>query len=398
MARISILRMAARVVVLAGLGAGPVWSVAPEIATTGPAGMMTEAYREALIGYGTAPATETIAEPLADTTGPVAIVEPDVVRREESLRDEQQRREDLLTREAPTIYERKRVVEAPGEALEVEAQVYREIEVQRHPVPLYFCDRLLDLSDFFRVRVHRPKGLRSVGLKARATALVQAGAIYFHGGSYGFDRRALGIWRERRIEGGIGPLYATQVRSEALAGNYYLDDDQPWFELYDRRLVRNGLYWDDGRLRPLSIGAEAHVFFFGIEAEAYPLEMLDFLFGWVGIDAFDDDLATVIRKWGWLKTTPGLRVRDEWIETLPKDEPPLPPEVRPAGEPVLPEDLAPTEEQEPYVRERPERVPLDMPEEEAPVVRPGVPEAAPAPILPEATEVPPPLPPVPQEP
>jgi len=180
----------------------------------------------------------------------------------------------------------------------------------------FLRDRALDFCDFSRLRFHVPNGFRAVGLKARATCLAQAGFVYFDGKSAGIDRRATAVWRERRLEGGVGPIYASDVQSETVAGNCFADVRHPWSRLHQRGIVRNGAVWDDGRLHPLSCGAELQLFVCGFEIETYPLEYLDAIIGWFGLDPFNDDLERVMDTWRRWQTIPELKVRSEWEEKL----------------------------------------------------------------------------------
>ncbi len=180
----------------------------------------------------------------------------------------------------------------------------------------FLLDRALDLCDLLRVRFHVPHGYRSAGAKARATVLAQLGVVFFEGKSVGLDRRGAGIWREWRLEGGVGPLYGSRVKNEMIAGNHYTDIEHPWSRMYRRGIVRNGVLWDDGRLQPLSIGAELHWFVFGMEIETYPQEWLDAAIGWLGLDSANDDESRILHRWNEWQTIPELNVRNEWKETL----------------------------------------------------------------------------------
>jgi hypothetical protein len=199
----------------------------------------------------------------------------------------------------------------------------------------YFVDRALDLADFFRFRFHAPRGFRSVGFKVRGTALAQVGFIFFDGKSIGLDRRGVGIWRERRLEGGVSLLYFSKVHDEMIAGNRFTDVNDPWSRLHQRGIVRNGRFWDDGRLHPLSIGAEIQLFFFGTEFEVYPLEILDAPLGWFLLDSPQDDDSRIQRRWREIQASPELHVRSEWYNTF-EHEPPggEEPPLRPTGEPT----------------------------------------------------------------
>jgi len=196
-----------------------------------------------------------------------------------------------------------------------------EIPARPHFGVLGFVgDRALDFCDFFRFRLHAPNGFRGVGAKARATCLAQAGFICLHGRSVGVDRRGAGIWRERRLEGGIGPAYFSRVADEMIAGNRYTDVRRPWSKMYRRGIVRNGVFWDDGRLHPLSCGAEVQLFVIGVEVEAYPLELLDAAVGFLGLDPFNDDDSRILRRGYEWQTIPELKVRDESKEKVAREK------------------------------------------------------------------------------
>jgi len=198
---------------------------------------------------------------------------------------------------------------------EAVAESSEPIAIPRMGVLSFLRDRALDLCDLFRFRLHAPKGFRGVGVKARGTCLAQVGFIYSDGRSVGNDRRAVGVWRERRLEGGVGPVYFSRLFAERIAGNRYMDIRRPWSRMFRRGIVRNGIFWDDGRLHPLSAGAEIHLPVFGVEFEVYPLEALDAALGWVGLDPFNDDEGRLVRQWQLWQTIRELKVHDEWEES-----------------------------------------------------------------------------------
>lgn len=154
----------------------------------------------------------------------------------------------------------------------------------------YFMDRGNDLLDIFRLRLHLPEHARGLGIKARATVLAQLGFVWYRGETIGMERRAIGIHSERRTEGGVSVFYGSLNEMEPLHGNSYFMANSSWSNVEDRRIVRNLPYWDDGRMRPLGIGAEVVTPILGLDAGIYPEEAIDFVLGWFFIDAiFDDD-------------------------------------------------------------------------------------------------------------
>lgn len=153
----------------------------------------------------------------------------------------------------------------------------------------YVQDRILDFTDFLRLKI----GFGGIGFNARATTLVQVGAVYTDGVYAGFERRAVGVWREERYAGGLGPFYQTDIITTYYAGNEFADPLSPWNEVNPRRgYVRNDVGWDDLRWRFLSVGAEVHLGV-GVDVAVYVDEVFDFLFGFFMIDFLEDDLSTV---------------------------------------------------------------------------------------------------------
>ena len=118
-----------------------------------------------------------------------------------------------------------------------------------------------------------------------------------------------------------------------LWGNGFLDVLSDWSAMTDSRLVRDGEYHDDGRRRPLSCAAEFQLPYLpGIDVGVYPGEAVDFVMGWFGLDAFDDDLARLERY-----CEPG----PEPVE-IEAEETPCPPEPDDEAEPA---DETPVEEE-----------------------------------------------------
>ena len=153
----------------------------------------------------------------------------------------------------------------------------------------YCADRGNDLMDVLRIRGGAPDGGKGGGIKARVTSLAQVGYVYFDGTYAGMDRRGIGVVDERRREGGVSLLYGSYNNMEPRTGNFFLKTDTPWSLLEDRRLLRNLPYWDDGRKRFLSVGAEVAAPLAAVDLGVYPEEALDFVLGFTTIDIFNDD-------------------------------------------------------------------------------------------------------------
>ncbi len=164
----------------------------------------------------------------------------------------------------------------------------------RGSVLTYFRDRGADFLDIFLLRISAARNAKGFGFRARATGLAQIGAIYFEGEHFGLDRRAIGVWKERRAEGGISLAYFTSIENESVWGDYFLEPDTPWMNFQERGIIRNNIFWGDGRGHPLSVNAEIQAGILpGFEAGIYPTEILDFAAGFFTLDPQNDDLARV---------------------------------------------------------------------------------------------------------
>ena len=193
----------------------------------------------------------------------------------------------------------------------------------------YFRDRGADFLDIFLFRISAPRGARGIGFRARATALAQVGAVYFEGEHFGIDRRGIGVWEEHRKQGGISLLSFSSVENEIIWGNYFLKPDTPWMRFQERGLIRNDIYWDDGRKQFFSINAEVQPSILpGLEIGIYPVEILDFAVGFLTLDPQNDDLARVQKyapEFEEKETTPTMELKElpADFETLKKSTVPL---------------------------------------------------------------------------
>ncbi|GAB4323395.1 MAG: hypothetical protein Kow0059_18750 [Candidatus Sumerlaeia bacterium] len=273
----------------------------------------------------------------------------------------------------------------------------------RSGVAQYFIDRGNDLLDIVRLRIGVPHKAHAFGVKARVTSLAQLGFVWFEGAQYGLDRRALGQWHEGRTEGGVSLAYFSNVQNESGWGNRFLRADDPWTTFQARGIVRNDLYWDDGRRHPLSIGAELQTGILpGLDLGIYPGEVLDFLFGFLTLDYWDDDGLHVNRNLRRLE-----RLRSDALNEVATEAP----TAAPAPE-AAPEAPAPA------TSDTSQTAPLTTPDDilppvidlaqTAPVIIPTPSEAAPAePPAPQAAQpsspapaapAPPAAPPLPADP
>lgn len=157
-----------------------------------------------------------------------------------------------------------------------------------NPIAGYMRDRALDFIDILRLKFHAG----SFGVAARATTIAQIGLVYTDGPAFGLERRAFGSWWESRFAAGISAAYTTSINTHYAWGNEFADPMGAWNQMFHRGYIRSGDYWDDGRDRPLSIGAEAH-FLIGVDGAVYPEEIADFILGIFTIDILEDDLMWV---------------------------------------------------------------------------------------------------------
>jgi len=173
----------------------------------------------------------------------------------------------------------------------------KPIESEREPgnaIADYFIDRGYDFLDIFRIQIGAPRDFKAFGAKVKATALAEAGFVYFSGMKVGMERRGIGIIRQKKVEGGITPVYFSSFKEIGKQGNYFLKTKTPWAEVRDRRIIKNGFFWSDGTKRPWSVGAEFEFLCFpGLDVQVYLCELGDFIFGIFGLDPRCDDVSKI---------------------------------------------------------------------------------------------------------
>jgi len=158
----------------------------------------------------------------------------------------------------------------------------------------FWLNRAYDFMDLARFEWGSPRDFKAFGATAKVTVLAQAGFVYFEGKKVGMERRGVGIIRQKKLEGGIFPVYFTTIREAGEFGNQFLRTDTDWAKVRDRRIIRNGFFWSDGTGRPISFGGEFEFFCFGgPDIQFYLCELADFFVGWVGLDPRCDDVSRV---------------------------------------------------------------------------------------------------------
>jgi hypothetical protein len=170
-------------------------------------------------------------------------------------------------------------------------------------VATVFKDFALDLFDIFQLDLSGGEGLL---VNARATKLAQVGAGHEDVGKFGWNQRSLGLWRERRTEGGLSVLYYTDTAMVPMHGTSTLFDRG--YQIEDWTILHNeDHHW-------LDFGATAHVLFVGADANVSPKEAVDWAVGLLNIpmtlfpvhsllgirhdniDLANDDTASRLRK------------------------------------------------------------------------------------------------------
>ncbi len=163
----------------------------------------------------------------------------------------------------------------------------RRVEVQRpaaQRVLLYVPDRLLDLLDVISFDAHVGPG---IFVDAHGTHALQASAGARSAVGAGLSRgRMLGV--HARQETGVAVLaMGARTGGIAVAGTAGARAHQASVagihDPYDGYYQEHADYW--------SVGASATVLLAGGGAELHPVQLLDFLAGWIGLDPLDDDLA-----------------------------------------------------------------------------------------------------------
>lgn len=146
----------------------------------------------------------------------------------------------------------------------------------------YLKDRGNDFLDMGGMHVSAGAQL---GFNARATKLAQAGAGYATGDVASWDGRTFAIFEENRAEAGISVMYGNEAeRYVHFANESYVKWDRfPENEDVDFDVQRD---FDRGFWE---IGGHVGIGFLGIGAHFDPMQMFDFLLGFIAVDFARDD-------------------------------------------------------------------------------------------------------------
>jgi len=152
-------------------------------------------------------------------------------------------------------------------------------------------DRWLDLADIAKLDIEFGRGF---GVNVHATELLQAGIGWWDGSSLGMRGRAFGIWQESRNHGGLGPFYWVDVKRTPTWGTANLFDHEYAYTGWD-------LFEESGNKAIdhdwTEVGANAQVLAIGAQVAGSPIEIADFVFGFVTLGAADimnDDTKAIL--------------------------------------------------------------------------------------------------------
>jgi len=182
---------------------------------------------------------------------------------------------------------------------------------ETHAFSNYWANRGYDAMDLVRLQWGVPRDFKAIGVKVKATSLAEAGFVYLQGKKVGLERRAVGIIRQDKIEGGVTPVYFSAFREAGEFGNVFMRTTTDWAKARDRRIIRNGFFWSDGTARPVALGFEFELLCFGgPDVQFYLCEMADFMVGWVGLDPRGDDVSRLVHA----------ELDNQFFETAPAKE------------------------------------------------------------------------------
>ncbi len=146
----------------------------------------------------------------------------------------------------------------------------------------YPMDRVNDLGDIFSANFYWGQGVLA---NMRGTKIVQAGVGTFDGNIASWDRRAVGVSRELRAEGGFPFYYFTTYDRKSEIGN-------PLFNTRIENIENPGEVKfnltdpDDRAFYQVGVDVAAFV---GVGVSVDLLQTIDFVFGIFGLDIGKDD-------------------------------------------------------------------------------------------------------------
>lgn len=191
-------------------------------------------------------------------------------------------------------------------------------------------DLMADFGDIFRWHLAAGEG---IGLHVQPTELLQVGALFADTKRVGWQNRNLGVWSERRKEGGVSWSYYRNFAMTPIYGQPGLFDEEVQHRGFDDFTLRHN---DEGHWA--DFGLSGHLVFFGGGFYVSPKEIVDFGFALVNyplalmrprlrergleppeLDFSDDDTPARIRRaqgQEWVPQQAGFEPAerlDEWM-------------------------------------------------------------------------------------
>lgn len=148
----------------------------------------------------------------------------------------------------------------------------------------YAKDRAADALDVVDLSAGISEGF---AVNVRATKLLQIGMGGYRGLAWaGLADGAFDVWQEERSEFGLGPLYVHEVfrwdTSRVLPIRFPLYGDPGFREIpWDLEHLSDRGWFD--------VGATLNVVFLGLNAAVSPVEFVDWMVGFAGLDLLGDD-------------------------------------------------------------------------------------------------------------
>lgn len=161
-------------------------------------------------------------------------------------------------------------------------------------IAFYPANRLLDLVDIFQLDIGFGFGLHA---NAHATRVLQFGMGASSLSRVGMDGRQIGFYNENRSEFSLLPFSIESYRRRpVILGN---------FDEFNSATERDRFY--ENVRDYFGLGAAVTAAVVGVQVEARPTEMADFLTGWLGIDLQKDDKPRQVTRDRIYRWNPSMR-------------------------------------------------------------------------------------------
>ncbi len=175
--------------------------------------------------------------------------------------------------------------------VEVDRQFDEEYPGIGNAALVWGADRGLDLLDVISWDIQFGRGF---GINASATEYLQAGMGWWEGTSLGMRGRAWGVWKEDLTHRGLGPYYWVEYERTPVSGTQTLFDIDYKYTGWDlfENSSNKGLHHDWSEF-----SASLELFAVGAQAAASPVEVVDFVSGFLPyVDILEDDTRARIEQ------------------------------------------------------------------------------------------------------